>query len=153
MRFREGRTFSRPGIGKEIQRPGFGDLGIKLAQAAGGCVARIGKSLAARLVFARIESRKVGMAHIDFAADLDEIGPILASQFRRDVIQCQRVRGDVFADQPVSACCSTFQFALFIGQAERQTVNFRLGGEFQCLGLVQSEEAPDAPGKLGDVFV
>ena len=93
------------------------------------------------------------MAHIDFAADFHEIGPGLATQLRWDVIQCQGVRGDVFADQSVSACCSPFQLALFIGQAERQAVDLGFSGELQGVGLVQSEKAPDTPGEFGDVFV
>ena len=76
-----------------------------------------------------------------------------SGQFRWDVIQCQGVRGDVFPHQPVSACCSPFQLALFIGQAERQAVDLGFSGELQGVGLVQSEKAPDTPGEFGDVFV
>ena len=62
-----------PGIGEEAQRPAGGDLGIKLAQRARRCIARIGEDLLARLILLLIHPGEVLMGHIDFAPYLEHV--------------------------------------------------------------------------------
>ena len=70
----------RPVIGEEAQRAARGDGRIELAQGTGGRVARIGEDLLARLLLALVERGEIGVAHIDLAAHLEDLGRILAAE-------------------------------------------------------------------------
>ena len=146
-------TCRRPGIGEEAQRPGFGDLDIKLAQAPRRSVAWICEYLAPGLGFPCIEIGKGGFGHIDLAAHLDPLRPSLAFEFDRDVAEGAGVGRYVFAGLPVAAGCRAHQLAMLVGQAQRQTVNLRLGCECQGLISGKPQKAPDANGKVRHIFI
>ena len=61
-----------PGIGKEAKRPSGSNRGIKLAQATGGAVTRVGKDLAARLFLALVKGGKILLAHVDLTAHVKD---------------------------------------------------------------------------------
>ena len=69
-----------PAPGEEAQGPRGGDRGIELAQRAGGGVARIGEGLAALFRLPLVERGEIGVAHIDLAANLEDIGHVAALQ-------------------------------------------------------------------------
>ena len=117
--FGKGRARGGPCIGEELQRARLGDLDVELAQATCGRIARIGKHFAARLGLAGIERRKIGVGHVDLAADLDAVRPALPGKKDRHIIQRAGIRGNVLADLPVPARGSPNKLALLIGQAQR----------------------------------
>ena len=92
-----------PGIGEESERPFRGDGRVELAQRAGGGVARIGEHRLAGRGLALVEGEKVGMAHIDFAADLADGGDAVAVELLRDLGDGADIGGDVLAFEAVAA--------------------------------------------------
>ena len=77
--------------------------GVELAQRAGGGVARIGEGLAALFRLPLIERGEIGVAHIDFAANLEDIGHVPALQPLRNVRDGAHIGGNVLALAAVAA--------------------------------------------------
>jgi len=131
-----------PGIGEEPQRPGSGDRGIELAQAAGGGVARVGEGLAAGFGLPRVQRGEIGMAHVDLAAHLEDLGR--AGEHFRDVGDGGGIGGDILAGLAIAARRGLHQPALLVAQRERQPVDLRLGGEGQGRIGAEVQIAADA---------
>ncbi len=73
-----------PGVGEKLQRARRGNAGVKLAQRAGGSVARVGEYLGAGGGLRFVQLREVGVAVVDLAAHFHDRGHVLALQLVRD---------------------------------------------------------------------
>ena len=117
-------------VGEKVQFALRGDARIKLAQAAGGGIARIGKGFLPVFGLSFIEGGKVGFEHQHFAADFDEFGRIIAMQPQGDVGDGFDVLGNVFAYRAVAACRSLHQYAVAVEQADGEAVEFGFDNVF-----------------------
>ena len=124
-----------PGIGEKAQRPGGGDVGIKLAQRPGGGIARVGKGFFAGGRLPRIQRGKIGVAHVNLAAHFQHLGR--ADKVPRNVGDGAGVGGDILADLAVAARRRLHQIAALVAQAQRQPVDLGLGGEVQHTVVAQ----------------
>src|SRR5439155_270693 len=89
-----------PVIGEEFQWPARGDRRIELAQGAGGDIARVGEDRLAGGRALLVDREKPGAFHIDLAADLEYLGPILAG--KRASIALLRRRNSSYAASEIS---------------------------------------------------
>ena len=118
-------------VSEETELARSGDGGVKLAQAASGGVARVGKGLAATLQGLRVQRGKGRLRHIDFAAHFDDSGRGVAQEPQRDGADGAHISGHVLAGRAVATGRRTGQYAVFVTQADGEAVEFRLGGEMQ----------------------
>jgi len=124
-----------PAMREEAQRALGGDARVLLAERAGGGVARVGElaRLLAGLLGLReqagVERGKVGLGHIDLAADLEDrrVGG-LAGQLLRDVGDRADIGGDVLADLAVAAGQRLNQPAVLVAQRAGQAIDLGLRG-------------------------
>src|ERR1700722_13533625 len=79
----EGLAHFSPGVGEKLQGPLGGHARIELTQGAGGEVAWIGVDRLAGRRLARVERGKVGVAHVDFAARLEDLWRALKALWDR----------------------------------------------------------------------
>src|SRR6185436_13165222 len=100
-----------------------GDLGIELAQSAGGGVPWVGEGVVAPLCDPAVERLKVGQPHVDFAADHQmrrRTG--LGSQLQRDGPQGPEVDRHVLAGGAVAPRGAPDEAAVLVDQLYRQAV-------------------------------
>ena len=142
-----------PGVGEEFQRPRRGDRRILLPQRAGGEVARVGGHLDAGLLGALVEADEILAEDVDLAADLADGGDVLALQLVRDVGDGAHVGGDVFAGGAVAARRAAHQFAFFVAQRQRQTVDLRFRDDRRHLVVGKPQETPHAIDEVRHVLV
>ena len=116
-------------VSEETELARGGDGGVKLAQAASGGVARVGKGLAASLQGLRVQRGKGRLRHIDFAAHFDDGGRGVAQKAQGDGADGAHIGGYVLAGRAVATGRRTGQDAVFVTQADGEAVEFRLGGE------------------------
>ena len=110
-----------PGIGEKLQRSLGGHARIELAQRARGEIARIGVDRLAGGRLARVERGKVGVAHIDLAARLEDLGR--AFEALRDRLHHAHIRGDVLAFVAVAARSRLHKFAILVAQTAGESVD------------------------------
>ena len=94
---------------------------------SGGGVARVGEGRLARLDEARVEVGEGRRREEDLAADLDELGHVVAAQARRDAADRAHVVGDVLSRAAVAAGEGAHEPALLVEQVDRETVDLELG--------------------------
>ncbi len=128
-----------------------GDRWVELAHGTRGRVARIGEHRLAGLVALGVEREEPLAVHVDFAADLEQIGPALAVQPVRNLADGAQIGGDVLAGLAVAARGALHEFAALVAQAGRKPVNLRLGGERQAFG-VEAEKILHLLEKGADVL-
>ncbi len=121
----EGLADLAPGVGEELERTRGGDARVELAQRAGGEVARIGEGRLAGLGLAGVERAKIGVAHIDLSARLEDFGR--AGQAVRDGVDGADIGGDVLALVAVAPRRRLDELAVLVAQAAREPVDLRLG--------------------------
>ncbi len=99
-------------------------------KAAGGGVARVHVRLVARLDKRRVQVGERGEREVDLAADLDQLGHIVAVQPIRHVAHRADVGGDVFAGAPVAAGGRRgHEPTLLVGQVDREPIDLQLAQE------------------------
>ena len=135
-------------VGEKAQLAAGGNGGVKLAQAARGGIARIGKSLAAVTLRRRIERGKSGLRHIHLAPDVDERRRRVVEQAQRDGADGAHIGGDVLAGRTVATGRRAGEDAMLITQADGKTVELRLGGQQQVVVVEPLLQAPDESGKF-----
>ena len=129
MRRRHVRSFQHADpICKETQRALGGDARIKLSQAAGGCVARIGELLLPRFPLPRIEPFEIGFVHQHFAAHIEHCRWMRGMQPQWHGSYRSYVSGDVFARRAITARSRLNQNAVLVAQADREAIEFQFGG-------------------------
>ena len=77
LRLSQGFRERTPSIGEKLQWPDAGNLCVELPQGSGGGIARVGKGFAAPFGLPRVQCREIGVAHIDFAAHLQQVRRVL----------------------------------------------------------------------------
>ena len=154
---REGGARLAPGIGEEFERPACGDRRIELAQGAGGGVSRIGESGLAGGGPLFVQGKKAGALHIDFAADLDHLGPPVPGQRRWHAGQGTDVRGDILPGDAVAARGGLHQAAIFVAKPERKSIDLGFGhdldrilGDESTVGRT-AEEIADAGEEIAHI--
>ena len=141
-----------PGVSKKPQRPRCRDLGIELAQGACRRIARIGEDLAVRFQLSLIERCEIAVAHINFAAHIDQVWHASALKSVRDVLDRHDVGGDVFAFDAVSARCRFLEQTLLVADRNRQAIDLRLGGNLERIAVCELQEPAHAVSEIGDIF-
>ena len=121
-----------PAVGEEAQRPARGDGGIELAQRAGRGVPRVGEDLGAGRRLLGVELLEIGVAQIDLAAHLDQLGHALARQPPRDLLHRHDVGGDVLALGAVAARGRLHQPAALVGERDGEPVDLGLGRQLDA---------------------
>ncbi len=142
-----------PAPGKEAQGPRGRDRGIELAQRAGRGVARIGEGFAAPLRLPLVERLKVGVAHIDFAANLEHVRHIAAADLLRNIGDGADIGGHVLAFGAVAARRRHRELPALVAQRNGETVDFHLGGEIERGFGAEHQEAPDASHEFAGLVI
>ena len=148
---REGLADFAPGIGEERQRPLGGHARIELAQRAGSEVARIGVDRLAGGGLARVQRGEVGVAHVDFAARLEDLGRALEPL--RDRFDHAHVRGHVLAFVAVAARRRLDEFAILVAQAAGEAVDLGFRNDIERRALAQAQKPPHPGAELLDLLV
>src|SRR5579864_8962004 len=99
----EGPARLAPVIGEEFERPARRDRRVELAQGTGGDIARVGENRLAGRFALRVDREKPGALHVDFAAYLDHLWPIIAGELFRHGLHGADVLGYVLAGDAVAA--------------------------------------------------
>jgi hypothetical protein len=118
LRLRPGdhRLHAPETVGHEAQ-PASGDLlRIELLERAGGRVARIGKYRFARFLPGGVEAGEIIGRPIDFAANLDEFGHVVAGQLQRNRADGLDVGGHVVPGHAVAPGRGQREHAPFVAQ-------------------------------------
>ena len=132
-----------PRIGEEAQRAGGGDLRVDLPERAGRGVARVGvgtggPALRDGGLGGGVHGGEVGVADVDLAAHLDQVGPAFAGQplGQLGVGQGEQVGGDVLALPPVPPGGALHQPPPLVADVGGEAVDLGLRREGQGLGGV-----------------
>lgn len=112
-------------VHEHAQRAGGRDLGVLLAQGARGGVAWVGERRLARLDEARVEVGERRRREEHLAADLDEVGHVVARQTLGDALDGAHVVGDVLAGAAVTAGQGTHEAPLLVEQVDGQAVDLQ----------------------------
>ena len=129
----------RVGIGDGVDKGGQiaarRDLGVFLAQAAGGGVARVGKGVAALGIGLVVQAHKAALGHVDLAAHLDgalaigaHVGERRLGQVHGHILDGTHVERHVLARGAVAARGGAHKSAVLIGKRDAQTVDLKLAG-------------------------
>ena len=147
----EGLADFAPGVGEKRQRPLGGHARIELAQRAGGEIARIGVDRLAGRRLARVERGEIGVAHVDFAARLENLGRALKAL--RDRFHHAHVRGHVLAFVAVAARGRLDEFAILVAQTAGEAVDLGFRNDIERRALAQAQKAPHPGAELLDLLV
>ena len=123
------------GVDKGSQVAARRDLGILLAQAAGGGVARVGKGVAPLGIGLVVQAHKAALGHVDLAAHLDgalaigaHVGERRLGQVHGHILDGTHVERHVLARGAVAARGGAHKSAVLIGKRDAQTVDLKLAG-------------------------
>ena len=130
-----------PAIGIKGQGAAGGDLGIELAQAARGGVARVGEGLFPLAPGAFIECLETLFGHENLAAHFQHFGPALPQQAQGNGADGAHVGGDILAPVAVPPGRTLHQEAVLVAQADGQAVQLGLGAVFHLLHFQQLAHA------------
>ena len=129
----------RVGIGDGVDKGGQvtarRDLGVLLAQAAGGSVARVGEGVATLGIGLFIQTNKAALRHVDLAAYLDgtlAVGAHMSErrlgQVHGHILDGTDVERHVLARGAIAARGRAHEGAVLVGKRHAQTVNLKLTG-------------------------
>ena len=129
----------RVGIGDGIDKGGqvaaCRDLGVLLAQAAGGSVARVGEGVATLGIGLFIQTNKAALGHIDLTAHLDgalavgtHVGERRLGQVHGHILDGTDVKRHVLARGAIATCGRTYEGAVLVGKRHAQAVDLKLAG-------------------------
>ena len=135
----------RVGIGNGIDKGGqvtaCRDLGILLAQAAGGGVARVGEGVATLGIGLVVQTNKAALGHIDLAAYFDgalaiggHVGERRLGQMHGHILDSAHVERYVLARGAVAARGGAHKGAVLVGKRHAQTVDLKLAGISDATG-------------------
>ena len=124
----------RVGIGDGIDKGGQvaarRDLGILLAQAAGGGVARVGEGVAALGIGLVVQAHKAALRHVDLAAHLNGALAVGAhvdkrrlGQVHGHILDGAHVERHILARGAIATCGRTYEGAVLVGKGHAQAVN------------------------------
>ena len=129
----------RVGIGDGIDKGGkiaaCRDLGVLLAQAAGGSVARVGEGVATLGIGLVVQTNKAALGHIDLAAHLNgalavgaHVGERRLGQVHGHILDSTDVERHVLARGAIATCGRTYEGAVLVGKRHTQAVDLKLAG-------------------------
>ena len=129
----------RIGIGDGIDKGGqvaaCRDLGVLLAQAAGGSVARVGEGVATLGIGLVVQTNKAALRHVDLAAHLNgalavgaHVSERRLGQVHRHILDGAHVERYVLARGAVAARGGAHEGAVLVGKRNAQTVDLKLAG-------------------------
>ena len=129
----------RVGIGDGIDKGGQvaarRDLGILLAQASGGGVARVGEGVAPLGIGLVVQAHKAALGHIDLAAYLNgalavgaHVGERRLGQVHGHILDGTDVERYVLARGAIATCGRAYEGAVLVSKGHAQTVNLKLAG-------------------------
>ena len=123
------------GIDKGSEIAARRDLGVLLAQAAGGGVARVGEGVATLGIGLFIQTNKAALRHIDLAAYLDgtlAVGAHMSErrlgQVHGHILDGTDVERHVLARGAIAARGRAHEGAVLVGKRHAQTVDLKLAG-------------------------
>ena len=131
-------------VAEHRQRPRGGDVGIELAQAAGGAIAGIDDGPLAGGEGAFVEGAEALDGHVDFAPHL-KLGRGVVRQPRGNRADGADVGGDVLAGFAVAARGAAHQDAVLVQKAHRHAVDLRLAGIGGLVVIVKQAAAAFGP--------
>jgi len=111
------------------ERPGRRDLGVFLAQGAGGRVPRVGERPPAPLGQLKVQGLEGLERQVHLAADLEHTRRIVGEQPRRDTADGTDVGGDVLADPAVAAGRGLHEPPGLVGERAGHAVDLELARE------------------------
>ena len=114
-------------VAPDRQRARGGQLGVELADRAGGGVARVGEGRLARLGALLVERGEGRQRQVDLAAHLEQRRRVLDAQ--RDRADRAQVLGHLLADLAVAAGGAAHEHAVLVDERDREPVDLRLGHE------------------------
>ena len=113
-------------VAEEAQGAGSALARVEEPDAAGGDVARVGVRRLAIPRLRLVQTDKVGIGHVDLAADLDPRRRVGAAEPQRQVTDRAGIVGNVVADSAVAARRCQCQAPGVIGQRHRHAVDLQL---------------------------
>ena len=123
------------GVDKGSQVAARRDLGVLLAQAAGGGVARVGKGVAALGIGLFIQTNKAALGHVHLAAYLNgtlavdaHVGERRLGQVHGHILDGTDIERHILARGAVAARGGAHKGAVLIGKRHAQTVDLKLAG-------------------------
>ena len=129
----------RIGIGDGIDKGGkiaaCRDLGVLLAQAAGGSVARVGEGVATLGIGLVVQTNKAALRHVDLAAHLNgalavgaHVSERRLGQVHGHILDGAHVERHILARGAIATCGRTYEGAVLVGKGHAQTVDLKLAG-------------------------
>ena len=140
-----------PCVSEESQRTPRCNVRIELAQRTRRSVARIGEYLFVRCLLALVQRGKIGMRHVNFAANFENFWR--AVKFLRDRLNRLHIARDVLAFKTIAARRRLNQAPMFEAQRARQPVDLRLRRHSEISGFGKAEKASHAIAKFADFLV
>ncbi len=144
LRFRHRRLAEADSVQDDLELAA-GDLAcVELLDRARGEVARIGERRLAGLLALAVDALELGQGHVDFAADLNDVGQARAAgglEFWGERVDGFRVGRDVVALEAAAARDGAHERALLVGEAHGDAVDLRL----DHVGEVLAAEKLDEP--------
>ena len=129
-------------VHERLQVAAGGDVGVDLADAARGGVARIDEARLARRLHLAIQLLKPGDREVNLTAHLEHVGQALRGRdLQRHAADRAQVGGHVLAGRAVAARGRALEPALGVGQADGQTVDLELGAVHDLV----ADRGPHAP--------
>ena len=123
------------GVDKGSQVAARRDLGVLLAQAAGGGVARVGKGVAALGIGLVVQTHKAALGHVHLAAYLNgtlavgaHVGERRLGQVHGHILDGTDIERHILARGAVAARGGAHKGAVLIGKRHAQTVDLKLAG-------------------------
>ena len=140
-----------PGIGIELERPVAGNARVQLAQRPRRRIARIGEGFLATCRLTRIERGKIGMTHIDFAPDFDDIRHP-GRQDGRDIGDRAHIGSDILALGTIAPGGGGHKLAGLVAQVTGQAVDLRLSGKVDA-SAVGGQKLVNTTDEISDIVI
>ena len=123
------------GVDKGSQVAARRDLGVLLAQAAGGGVARVGEGVAALGIGLVVQTHKAALGHVDLAAHLNgalavgtHVGERRLGQVHGHILDGAHVERHILTRCTVTARGRAYKGAVLVGKGHAQAVDLKLAG-------------------------
>src|SRR5690242_8088272 len=106
-------------IAEKVEMAAGSHACVFLAQRTGSGIARIGEESA--IADLRVQFLEIFDRHIDFAANLNALGDMLAAQILRNTANCAHIGRPILTNRAIAARSPDDQFALLVSQGQRET--------------------------------
>ena len=100
-----------------------------------------------------IERGEIGVAHIDLAANLEDLRHVAALKLGRNVRDGANISGDILAFAAVAARGRNHKLAALVAQRNRKTVDFHFRSHIERRRGIELQEAPHAANEVVRLFI